>query len=332
MEQNKYNIAFFGTPSFSVPILEALHKSDIFKISLVITQIDKPSGRGQLVQGSPIKEFAIKHNLNLLQPEKIISKKNTESAEKFQNELDKYKPYDAAVLVAYGQVLPPWVLEYFNDKCINVHASLLPRWRGAAPIQRSIMEGDSKTGISIMKMDNGLDTGPVYSMESIDIDNNTSFSELYNQLSIIGAKVLLRDLPSILRGDLKPKLQSHEGLSYAHKIEAQDAVINWEYSSKRICRQIRALWPKPGAYTSYKEKRLKIAQATNSEREFDSQNKFQPGEVVYSDNETCEVKCGDGIISILSLQLEGKQVTPIKEFLKGNQIEKGTIFSSNKRI
>jgi methionyl-tRNA formyltransferase len=327
MNSKKYNLAFFGTPTFSVPILKALLEGNsLYTINLVITQSDKPSGRGQKLTFSPIKELALQHGLNILQPLKIPSKKNPEEYEEFKGMLDQYGPFDAAVLVAYGQVLPEWILEYFHKHCINVHASLLPRWRGAAPIQRCLMWGDTVTGISLMNMDKGLDTGDVYSMEKVQINESITFSELHAKLSSLGAFMLVRDLPQILSGKLLPKPQSEEGLSYAHKIEAVDTKILWDYPAEKISRQIRALWPKPGAYTMLDGKRLKIAQVAVLRDSFQSQKgEYKPGEVLFVDKERCEVCCGKGTLALLSVQLEGKHQMSMSEFLNGHTIEKGAV-------
>jgi methionyl-tRNA formyltransferase len=241
----------------------------------------------------------------------------------FLDELNVYGPLDGAVVVAFGQIIPDFLLDFFSGRCVNVHASLLPRWRGAAPIQRALMAGDRETGVCLMKMESGLDTGPVYSQETLSITSTDTLESLHDSLAKIGASLLSRDIPRILRGECAPIPQPEEGVTYAQKITADDALIRWDRTAREIARTVRALWPAPGAYTWVDGKRLKLARVEPREESRDD----APGTVVTADDGRCSVACGEGSLSLEEVQLEGKQRMGIAEFLRGFPLHRGMVLS-----
>ena len=316
-------IAFFGSPEFAAQQLRALVKSALFELCVVVTQPDRPAGRGSILTPPPVKTEALLHHCKVVQPRSI---KGDVSA--FLSDLQSAGPIDVAVVVAFGQILPVEVLEFPRCGCVNVHASLLPRWRGAAPIQRAILAGDTTTGICLMKMDVGLDTGPVYSREEIRITETTSYGSLHDELSALAATMLIRDLPGIARGEVSATPQGEEGTTYAKKILNDEAAINWSKSSSQIDRQIRGLSPFPGAFTWLKEKRLKI---TNAIPKRSMTLKPQPpGTVVLAERAQVEVQCGDGVLALQEVQLEGRARMKIEEFVKGSHLVPGAVLGETK--
>lgn len=310
------NVIFYGTPEFSVPTLEALINHPKVNVSCVVTQPDKPKGRGEKLQEPPIKTLAVEHDIPVLQPKRI--KKRPDA---FISEIAKYGPFDLGVVVAFGQIIPIEVLEYPKNGSVNIHASLLPRWRGAAPIQRALMAGDNSTGVCLMKMEAGLDTGPVYFSKDLEIEPNDNLKTLHDKLSALGANFLAEKITDICSGNISPKAQPTEGVTYAAKIEACDAEINWSYTADQINNQIRALNPFPGAFTYLEGKRMKLLQ---SEPVSPYREMLAPGTVSFVDKSNIEVSCGgDKALQLLELQLEGKRKMPVQEFLKGHNIKVG---------
>lgn len=313
-------VLFFGTPDFALPTLRALVALPAVKVGAVVTQPDRQAGRGGKVQHSPIKEFALQHSIPVLQPVKIFK-----GAKNFTALVTPYGPFHLGVVVAYGQILPREALEIPQSGCVNVHASLLPRWRGAAPIQRAILAGDKETGISLMKMDQGLDTGPVIATEKIEISDHCTAGELHDALAEIGAQLLAKHLNSISHGALISTPQTETGVTYAEKIIPADAAIDWSQDSIQLSRLVRAMSPFPGAYTQLTGKRLKILAATPKPALLSGSPSTPAGTVSFCDRRALEVTCGVGILSILELQLEGKKRLSIEEFLKGHPIEVGAV-------
>ncbi|MCL4123374.1 UNVERIFIED_CONTAM: hypothetical protein GTU68_025287 [Idotea baltica] len=313
----KINIAFFGTPEYSLPTLKALYNSDQFNIAAVITQKDKKLGRGQKVRLSAIKKYAKDNNIRIIQPSSI--KKNTES---FLNTLEGSGEIDLAIVIAYGQILPKEVLNFPKIDCINLHASLLPRWRGAAPIQRAIMAGDSKTGVCIMKMEEGLDTGPVYCKEEIKIEDNDNFETLHNKLSSLSAEILLEKLPDIISAKITATEQDKSGITYAKKITKEDEKINWNNKAVDIQQQISALSPFPGAYALLNNKRIKLFKSEI----IDTSSKKEPGELTIN-KDSLYIYCNPGLLKINELQLESKKKMKTSDFLKGNPIIENSTFN-----
>ena len=299
------NVIFMGTPQFSIPALEELIKNN-FNIVAVYTQPPKKSKRGQKINASPIEEFSRKKKLNTRNPNSL---NNEEELKIFKN----LSP-DLVVVVAYGQIIPKKFLETSKFGFINIHASLLPKWRGAAPIQRAIMNGDKTIGVSIMKIEEKLDSGPVLSSEEIKINHNSTYGEIESKLSILGAELLIYTLQNLINGKVKLINQIHAQATYAKKISKDETKINWNLDSDFVLAHIHGLSPWPGAWFEYKGDRFKVLKATKS---------LLSGKMgtVIDDNLT--IACKSNSIQILELQKEGKNKQTTKEFLLGNKINKG---------
>lgn len=302
-------VLFFGTPDFSVPTLEALINAAEIEVGCVITQPDRPQGRGQTLTPSPVKKVAIAHNIPVLQPENIRKEKKD-----FISAVNKYGPYDIAVVIAFGQILPQSVLDIPKHGSINIHGSILPRWRGAAPMQRAIMAGDTETGVALMKMEAGLDTGPVFFEKRLPIKPTDSLENLHDLMSVEGAKLLVEKIKAICDG-AQPTPQSAEGITYAHKIENEECKIDWNQKAEDINNKIRGLNPVPGAFTNAAGKRLKLFEAKPVTPL--KQGKYQPGQIIAVDATRLEVQCSDKALSIIAVQLEGKKRMSVSEFLRG---------------
>lgn len=294
---------------------------DAVRVGAVITQPDRPAGRGERLQMSPVKVAALKHGLKVLQPERIRKQQKA-----FLAELSALDKFDIGVVTAFGQLLPQAVLELPRRGCINIHASLLPRWRGAAPIQRALMAGDSETGVCLMHMEAGLDSGPVYSRVSLPIETTDDFGSLHDKLASAGAALLRRDLAAILRGDIGPQPQPEAGVAYAHKIENHEAQIDWNQPARIIALQIRALSPYPGAFTFLRGKRLKILRA-GAEDEIRAAG--IPGQIALIDKHRLEILCGDGLLAIHEAQLEGRSRQPVAEFMRGAGLDTATVLGNH---
>lgn len=311
-------IIFAGTPEFAAIHLQALLDENI-PIHSVYTQPDKPAGRGQHLQSSPVKQVAKHSGIPVHQP---VSLKSIEETQFLKN----LHP-DLMIVVAYGLILPPDILAIPQKGAINVHASLLPRWRGAAPIQRAILAGDEKTGISIMQMEAGLDTGPVFIKVVCPLLANDTNLQLHQKLALLGSKTLINCLPQILAGSLKAEAQDAAQATYAHKIIKQEAKINWQQSAVEIERRIRAFNPWPIAFTSIDNQVIRIWQATVVKT---GSPPFQPGTLVTVSTQGIDVVTGDGIIRLLQLQREGGKPLFIKDILnaKNHSFKLGKILDS----
>lgn len=294
-------ILFFGTPGFATPTLRALIEAGE-EISVVVTQPDKPGGRGRKPIEPPIKRFAREKGLDVLQPEQI---KDPD----FYKLLSKYSP-EFIVVVAYGNIIPPEILKLPKRGPINVHASLLPRYRGAAPIQWAIINGESKTGVTTMLMDEGLDTGDILLQAETKISEEDTAATLSEKLAIIGAELLLDTLKGLKNGSIKPLPQKGEP-TYAPQIRKEDGLIDWRLSAKEIQNRIRGLYPWPTAYTYYEGKLLKILRARVLE------GNAPPGTVARRQKKNLLIGTGNGLLEPLEVQLEGKRPMPIVSFLQG---------------
>lgn len=306
-------IIFMGTPEFAVPSLKALIESEE-KVVAVITQSDKPKGRGLEVIPPPTKVLAEKHGIPVLQPQKIRT-------DEFFNKLKELNP-DLICVVAYGKILPKIILDLPPYGCINVHASLLPKYKGAAPINWAIIRGEKVTGITSMKMDEGMDTGNMLLKREIPIDDEDTGETLSEKLSKVGAEVLVETIRLLKEGGLNPIPQDHSQASYAPMLKKEDGKINWKKSAEEIRNLIRGALPWPGAYTNLEGKLLKIykARVTSGEGE--------PGEVIKSDSETLRVATGIGALDILELQIEGGKRLKTEAFLRGRKIKEGTVLGN----
>ena len=301
-----FNIAFMGTPEFSVPTLDALIKNK-FNTICAYTQPPKKSKRGQKVNPSPVEEFCKKNKINFRNPTNLNNK------EEFK--IFKELSPDVVIVVAYGQIIPKNFLSIAKFGFINIHASLLPKWRGAAPIQRAIMNGDKKIGVSIMKIEEKLDSGPVLASKEIELDQNAIHSEIEKKLSIMGANLLIESLKSLGSGKSKFVHQVHAESTYAKKIDKDETKINWNLDAEDVVAHIHGLSPNPGAWFEYKGYRFKVLRV----KKYSISGKHG---TVIDDNLT--VACKSNSIQILELQKQGKNKQTVKEFLLGNKIIIGT--------
>lgn len=310
-------LIFMGTPNFSVTILDSLIKNN-FDIVAVYTQPDRKKGRGHKVMSSPVKNYALEHDIPVYQPVSF-SDHNVISQLKSHNA-------DAAVVAAYGRILPIEALSTVKT-FINVHASLLPKYRGAAPIQWAIRNGDDVTGISIMKMEAGMDTGPVYIKAPFFIRENETTGSLFEELASLGADVLTTNLPAILNGDLLPEPQNDSNATYAPMFNRSDESIDWTSSAKSIERLNRAYGPTPGTYTFLDNKRLKFMHIFHVPDK-ESYETAVPGEIVKIERGVFYVKTGDGLIGVDKIQPPGKKTMTVLSFLNGQSLTEGMIFKS----
>lgn len=296
-----YRIVFMGTPAFAVPILQCLIETQ--QVVGVVTQPDRPAGRGQQLQTSPVKQLAENFNIPLYQPLSLRSEQAIQPISDWQPE--------AIVVAAFGQILRPFLLNLPPLGCLNVHASLLPRWRGASPIQHAILLGDLETGISLMRMEVGLDTGAVYGQQALPITATETAQTLHDRLAILGADLLRRMLNPILAGKMPALPQNNSLATYAPMIKKEDGRLNWQESSLILDRHIRAMTPWPGAYSQWAETVIKIIAA----RSFPDRS-LLPGQVAARDKAVV-VGTGDGALELLQVQLAGKRVNSAAEFVRG---------------
>lgn len=302
-------IIFAGTPEFAIPSLRALVESG-YKISGVLTQPDRRAGRGKKLRPGPVKTYAQQQGLPVMQPESL-------GQAEVLADLRAMDP-DAMIVAAYGLLLPRAVLELPRVGCINVHASILPRWRGASPVQMAILAGDQNTGVSIMRMEQGLDTGPVYAVTDVKIGARETAGELERRLASEGAGLLIQTLPDILNGAIVPVSQSDAEATYARRIAKTDALIDWSTSAAEIDRHIRAYNPWPVAYTLLGDLRLRCWAGSPLARPSDSA--AEPGTVVAAGDAGIDVQTGDGILRLSELQLPGKRRMNAREFANGHPV------------
>lgn len=303
-------IIFMGTPDFSVGPLEALIEAG-HEILLVVTQPDKKKGRGKEVQFPPVKECALKHGIEVFQPIKI----------KTEESVNKLKEYDADVfvVVAFGQLLSQEILDMPKYSCINIHASLLPKYRGAAPIQRVIIDGEKETGVTTMRMDIGLDTGEMMLKEAVAIDEKETGETLHDKLSAVGSSLIVKTLDLLEKDEITFEKQDDSLSCYAKMLNKELGHIDWNKSAVEIERLIRGLNSWPSAYTSFKGKTLKIWDADVVEQSADG----VPGSIAEVTKENITVNTGDGKLLLKNIQLEGKKRMAVKDFLLGYKVENG---------
>jgi methionyl-tRNA formyltransferase len=301
-------IAFAGTPEFAVPALRALASSS-HQLVGVLTQPDRAAGRGRILKAGPIKLLAEQLGLPLAQPPRLRSEAELEPLRRWCS--------DVLVVVAYGLLLPPAVLALPRLGCLNIHASLLPRWRGAAPIQRAVLAGDRESGVTIMQMDAGLDTGAVLAQRRVPLDDGTDARQLHGSLAELGAAVLLDTLETLAAGDARPVAQSEQGVSYAAKIDKSEARIDWRRSAEQISRQVRAFNVWPVAETRWQEQQLRIGAARASVAAA-SALQTVPGQVLGLFDDALHVVCGTGVLEVTRLQLAGRRMLPAVEFISGS--------------
>lgn len=308
-------VIFMGTPDFSVGTLEALVEAG-HEVVLAVTQPDKPKGRGKEMQFTPVKECAIQHGIPVYQPVKIREAGCIE-------ELRKYGA-DVMVVVAFGQILPKEILEMTPYGCVNVHASLLPKYRGAAPIQWAIIDGEEVTGVTTMQMDEGLDTGDMLLKTEIPIEADETGGSLFDKLSDAGAKLCVQTLKGLEEGTITPVPQGETTTSYARMLDKKMGNIDWNKSAIEIERWIRGLTPWPSAYTNWNGKVMKIWSATVEAAESEA----KPGTIVRVDQDAFLVQTGDGLLKILELQIPGKKRMSTDAFLRGYQVRVGEMLEN----
>lgn len=304
-------VIFMGTPDFAVPCLEKLIENK-YEIAAVFSQPDKPVGRKQILTPPPVKECALQSNIPVFQPQSL---RNDETIE-----LIKGMNADIIIVVAYGKILPVQILNAAKYGCINVHASILPKYRGAAPIQWAVINGDKETGVTIQQMNEGVDTGDILRIEKTEIPFEETSEQLFERLSYIGADALLKTLEDIEHDNLNPVAQSDGDFGYAKKITKELSPIDWNQSAESVHNLVRGLQTWPCALTRINGKNVKIHKTVLSDK-----SGIKPGQVVDNKN-VLSVCCSDGkCVDILELQMEGKKKMDVKSFLLGNQIEIGTI-------
>lgn len=296
-------VVFMGTPEFAVPSLQALLATQ--QVVGVVTQPDKPAGRGNQLRPSPVKLVAQDAGVPVYQPKSLRKEETAEP-------LNAWEP-DVIVVAAFGQILRPHVLYLPPSGSINVHASLLPRWRGASPIQHAILAGDTETGITLMQMDEGLDTGPIYVREAIPIEPRETAATLHDRLALLGAELLRRYLDDILAGNIPQIVQSNEGSTYAPMVRKEAGLIDWQQSTIVIDRLIRAMRPWPGAYTDWNGESFKILHAEPLQADLPI---GEPGRVFAWENRA-GVMTSDGALVLESVQLAGKRAMSAAEFRRG---------------
>lgn len=306
---------FFGSPDFAVPCLEALN--DISDIAVVISQPDRPAGRGLAMRPPAVKKRAIELGLEVWQPSKV---RTDEFAEKL-----RALEADVAVVVAYGRIVPRAVLNAPRTGCVNVHASLLPRWRGAAPIQWSIVHGDQETGVTLMQMDEGMDTGPILAAASTPIARDDDAATLSDRLSNMGAELLREQLPRYVAGDLSPRPQAEGGATMAPLLKKDHGRIDWNKSARTVHDQIRGMNPWPGAHTVLGDRRIKVHRSVASTLDPEGAT---PGQVIALDPEGILVACAEGTLEIQELQESGRKRVDARAFATGRGVAVGDRFAS----
>jgi len=309
-----WRIVFFGTPSFALPALQTLfERTD--EVVAVVTQPDRERGRGRRVVFSPVKELTLRHHLTLLQPERV-------KEELFQETLRGLQP-DIIIVVAFGQILPKSILNIPQYGAINVHASLLPQYRGAAPIAWAILNGEKVTGITTMVMDEGMDTGDILLQVETPIGNEETCETLHDRLASLGAQLLRETLEKMKAGNIHPIPQDHSKATYAPPLRKEDGHIDWKKGADEIDRQVRAFNPWPGAFTKLDDQWLKIYRGEVRERTLTGKT----GAVVWVGSDFIEVETGKDSLRIKEVQLEGRRRMTIRDFLSGHSIPVGTVFA-----
>ncbi len=308
-------VVFAGTPGFSVPCLTALLKADGIDVVGVVSQPDRKSGRGMKLTPSAVKQAALNAGIDVITPEKL--RDNDEALAWLQA-----KKADILVVVAFGMILPKSWLDAPSISPLNVHASLLPRWRGAAPIERSLLAGDAETGVCIMQMEEGLDTGGIYSFLTLPITDQTTGSELWFKLSPLGAELLIETLPKVAAG-LQPQTQIEDGITYAKKITNDERIIDWSKSASETDRLVRCFSPRPGVRCQYRGKWLKLIAGESL-----SSTHSSPIGSVLGNTEGLDIACAEGTVyRITELQPEGKKAMQVTDFLRGAQLKAGAVLA-----
>lgn len=314
----KERIVYMGTPDFAVPPLAAMVEAGL-NVVAVVTQPDKPKGRGKTMMPTPVKEEALKHEIPVYQPEKV-------RAQEFIDVLEGLKP-DVIVVAAFGQIIPKSILDMPKFGCINIHASLLPKYRGAAPIQQAVIDGEKESGVTIMKMGTGLDTGDMISKIIVPITKEETGGSLFDKLAVAGAELLIKTLPSIFDGSAAYEVQPEESPTpYAGMITKEMGRLDFSKSAVELERLVRGMNPWPSAYTYLNGKNLKVW----SSEVLEGTEAAAPGTVLKTDKKGIYVACGEDVLILKEVQLEGKKRMDADAFLRGYPLEKNTILVENK--
>jgi methionyl-tRNA formyltransferase len=327
-------LVFAGTPEFARVALERLHAAG-FEIALVLTQPDRPGGRGMKLQASPVKQFALERHIPVAQPRSLrLDGKYPEDAAAAREALSAAQA-DVMVVAAYGLILPQWVLDVMRQPragvarsglgCLNIHGSLLPRWRGAAPIHRAIEAGDTETGITIMQMDAGLDTGDMLLVERMAIKDSDTTGALHDRLALLGGRLIVEALEMAACGGMTATKQPQAGITYAHKVEKQEALVDWQQSGALIERRVRAFDPFPGAHTLLQGEPLKIWAAQVGEPRPAA---AQCGEVLAAGPSGIDVAAQDTVLRLTQVQRAGGKRLSAAEFLRGFELRPGTVLGA----
>jgi methionyl-tRNA formyltransferase len=314
-EGKRMNLVFMGTPDFALPTLKRLHES-LHQVSAVVTQPDKPKGRGRAVVPTPVKAYAVEQGLTVWQPAKA-------SAPEFIEQIAALKP-DILVVIAYGQILKQALLDVPKQFCMNIHASLLPKYRGAAPINWAIINGDTETGVTTMKMDAGMDTGDMLLKSSMTIEPHHTAKDLHDALSEMGGELALTTLDRLEAGDLIPQPQDANLATMAPKMKKEDGLIDWNQTAETIHNRVRGLEPWPGTYTFLENKRWRLGKTETGSGE----NTDSPGELARVSDYGIEVGTGEGRLILKEVQPEGKKRMDVKSFLTGHPVKPGTRLGS----
>jgi len=325
-----YKTLFCGTPEFAVNPLRAMLSDHRFEVCGVLTQPDSRSGRGKKFKPSPVKALAMEEGVPVFTP-------SLAKAPDFLSQIAELQ-FDLAIVVAYGQILSQDFLDLFKHGCFNLHGSLLPRWRGAAPIQRAVLHGDDRTGVCLQKMVFKLDAGDVVAERTMNLDQQTGSRELYQQLSAMGAELLIKELPDFLSGLIEASPQDESQVTHAAKIDKAEAAIDWRATAREVHNKVRGLNNGPFARTVFKNKSVKILKtrvlAENREVadqlvEDSEPSKEKPGVIVYVGKQTFDVDTGDGVLEILEVQPESKSAMSAGDFIRGFKVKKGDAFATH---
>jgi methionyl-tRNA formyltransferase len=306
------HLLFCGTPNFAVPTLKKLLQAG-FRINLVITNPDEPSGRGYQTKPPPVKQIAAQNDLQVFQPAKLKDPKT-------QALISEFHP-DAILVVAYGHIIPPWMIALPRLGCINLHASLLPKYRGAAPIAWSLIRGEQVTGVTTMKIDTGLDTGDILLQREIEVSERDTTETLSDRLSAVGADLMIETLEKLDTGQVQPRPQDHSHATLAPMLRKEDGRIEWSWTAEEISRRVRGLRPWPGAYTTFRGRMLHLWFAVPATSQASAES--EPGTVVLEPGRLLAA-CGQGtLLEVTELQLEGRKRMPSRDFLNGVRMETG---------
>jgi len=312
------NIVFMGTPAFAVPSLEMLIEEG-YNVVAVVTQPDRPQGRKKVLTPTPVKEAALRHGIPVLQPQRL---RNPEAVA----ELAEYKP-DLIVTAAYGQILPKSVLDMPPLGCLNVHGSLLPAYRGGAPIQRSIINGEKVTGITLMYMAEGLDTGDMIARVEVPIEDDDTAGTMFDKLSLAGARLLKEQLPTLVQGKVAAEPQDESKATYAPNLTREDERIDWSKTSRQIYDQIRGLVPYSGGFTLWNGDVFKVWACAKPEKSDQGKGDAEPGTVLEVGESGIVVKTGDGVLTLLTVQPSGKKAMDAAQFARGTSLAPGTVLT-----